>query len=327
MARAGPQAWATTGGIASIACVQQYRANCDVTARIAFDCCKSVVEVITMVLPYLPPMPMLLSDEVQRLLLPCKQPADPSAPDSIDLAAQMTLAALLKVGVRGAWLPPEAQTAESDQVDVPCNFGLSCCAAHAGADVLQLAHVPVGGDGQRHGERVGGDSQGVCEWLNIWGGSMFMAAAFRCVRGRIVQLVGSTPTLSMLLLCILIRAGGAKWCGTSVLRHIRAPFGCARACGAGLPAGLLADRCACAGVVCVTSVTTLLPNPTLIMLLSLPHSGFNANSLQGQLLWAENAAVLSYALQQWQAGLGSAQLQEAVTEKVVQEVSLGRRGG
>lgn len=63
------------------------------------------------------------------------------------------------------------------------------------------------------------------------------------------------------------------------------------------------------------------------MLLSLPHSGFNASSLQGQLLWAENAAVLSFALQQWQAGLDSAQLQEAVTEKVVQEVSSGCRGG
>lgn len=56
--------------------------------------CVSVVEVITMVLP---PTSMLSSDEVQRLLLPCKQPADPSAPDSIDLAAQKTLAALLKV--------------------------------------------------------------------------------------------------------------------------------------------------------------------------------------------------------------------------------------
>lgn len=59
-------------------------------------------------------------------------------------------------------------------VDVPCNVGLSCCAAHAGADVLQLAQVPVGGDGQQHGERVGGDSQGVWEWLKVWEVPLFL---------------------------------------------------------------------------------------------------------------------------------------------------------
>lgn len=88
----------------------QSQLRCDSLQCIcSLQICVSVVEVITMVLP---PTSMVLSDEVQRLLLPCKQPADPSAPDSIDLAAQKTLAALLKVGVRGVWLPPEAQTAD-----------------------------------------------------------------------------------------------------------------------------------------------------------------------------------------------------------------------
>lgn len=41
-----------------------------------------------------------VADEVQRLLLPCKQPENPLAPDSIDIAAQKTLASLLKVGGR-----------------------------------------------------------------------------------------------------------------------------------------------------------------------------------------------------------------------------------
>lgn len=112
------------------------------------------------------------------------------------------------------------------------------CAAHAGADVLQLAHVPVGGDGQQHGERVGGDCQGVCEWLNI---------REACPWQQLSDMFGqdcATATLSMLLLCVLIRADGAEWCGASVLRHIRAPFSCAQARGAGLPAELLANRCA-----------------------------------------------------------------------------------